>query len=85
MRNICDFPFFGGMNFSILSVNNIAPTLSLLEMAEKESTALIYPETSEGAHAYAIGSHRHGPEIDEKLSAAIGRNITVSFTPHLIL
>ena len=50
----------------------------------KESTALIYPETAEGAHAYAIGSHRHGPEIDEKLSAALGRDITVSFTPHLI-
>ncbi|MCF6221189.1 MAG: N-acetyl-gamma-glutamyl-phosphate reductase, partial [Robiginitomaculum sp.] len=49
----------------------------------KESTALIYPETAEGAHAYAIGSHRHGPEIDEKLSAATGQNITVSFTPHL--
>jgi len=50
----------------------------------KESTALIYPETAEGAHAYAVGSHRHGPEIDEKLSAATGQNITVSFTPHLI-
>ncbi len=50
----------------------------------KESTALIYPETAEGAHAYAVGNHRHGPEIDEKLSAATGQNITVSFTPHLI-
>ncbi len=50
----------------------------------KESTALIYPETAEGAHAYAVGNHRHGPEIDEKLSAATGKNITVSFTPHLI-
>lgn len=50
----------------------------------KESTELIYPETAEGAHAYAVGNHRHGPEIDEKLSAATGRNITVSFTPHLI-
>ncbi len=50
----------------------------------KESTALIYPETAEGAHAYAIGSHRHGPEIDEKISAATGKKITVSFTPHLV-
>ena len=50
----------------------------------KESTALIYPETAEGAHAYAVGSHRHGPEIDEKLSAATGQDVTVSFTPHLI-
>ncbi len=50
----------------------------------KQSTALLYPETAEGAHAYAIGSHRHGPEIDEKISAAIGKDITVSFTPHLV-
>lgn len=50
----------------------------------KESTALIYPETAEGAHAYAVGNHRHGPEIDEKLSAVTNQNITVSFTPHLV-
>ncbi len=50
----------------------------------KENSALIYPEIAEGAHAYAVGNHRHGPEIDEKLSAIAGQNITVSFTPHLI-
>lgn len=50
----------------------------------KESKDLIYPEIAEGAHAYGIGNHRHGPEIDEKLSLATGRDITVSFTPHLL-
>jgi len=50
----------------------------------KESLAFMYPETAEGAHAYGVGTHRHGPEIDEKLGAALGRNITVSFTPHLL-
>ena len=50
----------------------------------KESTALIYPETAEGAHAYAIGTHRHGPEIDQALSLSAGRDVTVSFTPHLV-
>ncbi len=34
-------PFFGGMNSSILSLKNNAPTLSLLIMAEKLSTAAI--------------------------------------------
>jgi len=50
----------------------------------KESTAFMYPETAEGAHAYGVGTHRHAPEIDEKLGAALGRDITVSFTPHLL-
>ncbi len=50
----------------------------------KENTAFMYPETAEGAHAYGVGTHRHGPEIDAQLSTALGRNITVSFTPHLL-
>jgi len=50
----------------------------------KENLAFMYPETAEGAHAYAVGDHRHGPEIDEKLGVSLGRNITVSFTPHLL-
>ncbi len=50
----------------------------------KESTALLYPETAEGAHAYGIGTHRHGPEIDQMLSTVTGADIKVSFTPHLV-
>ena len=50
----------------------------------KESTALLYPETAEGAHAYGIGVHRHGPEIDQALTKACGEDIKVSFTPHLL-
>jgi len=50
----------------------------------KESTALLYSETAEGAHAYGIGVHRHGPEIDQILSNQNGAPIQVSFTPHLI-
>ena len=50
----------------------------------KQAQSLIYPEVAEGAHAYALGNHRHGPEIDEKLSKAWGDTVQVSFTPHLI-
>lgn len=50
----------------------------------KESTALIYPEVAEGAHAYGIGVHRHGPEIDQAVSRVAGKAVTVSFTPHLV-
>ena len=39
-------PFFGGMNFSTLSLKNNAPTLSLLISAENASTAAISASTS---------------------------------------
>ncbi len=50
----------------------------------KATQALIYPEIAEGAHAYGLGAHRHGPEIDAQLSLAANREICVSFTPHLL-
>ncbi len=41
-------------------------------------------ESRESVHAYKVGSHRHTPEIEQELSAAAGRPVTVTFTPHLI-
>jgi N-acetyl-gamma-glutamyl-phosphate reductase len=42
-----------------------------------------YPEVNEGFMAYKVGTHRHTPEIEQELSALAGKQITVSFTPHL--
>ena len=50
----------------------------------KTSAGLIYSEVSDGAHAYSVGVHRHGPEIDQILSHVAKSKIEVSFTPHLI-
>jgi N-acetyl-gamma-glutamyl-phosphate reductase len=44
----------------------------------------LFAEVSEGVHAYAIGRHRHAPEIDQELSQAAGRDLKVVFTPHLM-
>jgi N-acetyl-gamma-glutamyl-phosphate reductase len=44
----------------------------------------LYCEANEGVGAYGIGNHRHCPEIEQGLSGAANRNVTVSFTPHLI-
>ena len=41
IRKICLRPFFGGMNFSILSEKKITPILSLFCMAEKANVAAI--------------------------------------------
>lgn len=46
--------------------------------------AMLFSEVNEGVHAYGIGSHRHGPEIEQGLSEAAGRDVMVSFTPHLM-
>jgi len=44
----------------------------------------LFAEVSEGINAYGVASHRHMPEIEQGLSVAAGREIKVSFTPHLM-
>ena len=46
--------------------------------------ASLFAEVAEGIHAYGVARHRHAPEIEQELSAAAGRPVTVNFTPHLI-
>jgi N-acetyl-gamma-glutamyl-phosphate reductase len=41
-----------------------------------------YPNCSDSVSPYAVTTHRHGPEIQEKLSKF--GNAKVSFTPHLV-
>jgi N-acetyl-gamma-glutamyl-phosphate reductase len=45
---------------------------------------MLFSEVSEGFHAYGVGHHRHMAELDQELSLAAGRDVIVSFTPHLV-
>lgn len=45
---------------------------------------LLFAEADGGFSAYAIGTHRHIPEIEQGLSEAAGEAVRVSFTPHLV-
>jgi N-acetyl-gamma-glutamyl-phosphate reductase len=45
---------------------------------------MLFSEVSEGFHAYGVGHHRHMAELDQEFSKAAGRNVVVSFTPHLV-
>jgi len=45
---------------------------------------LMYSAIDESVAAYAIGTHRHRPEIEMGLELASGTAPTVSFTPHLV-
>jgi N-acetyl-gamma-glutamyl-phosphate reductase len=43
-----------------------------------------YPECNESISAYAVGNHRHTPEIEQVLSDVAGKPVSVVFTPHLV-
>jgi len=45
---------------------------------------MLFSEVSEGFHAYGVGHHRHMSELDQEFSLAAGREVVVSFTPHLV-
>ena len=46
--------------------------------------ANLFCEAGESASAYAVGHHRHMPEIEQQLGLAFGREVRVGFTPHLV-
>ncbi len=46
--------------------------------------AMLFSEVSEGFNAYGVGRHRHMAELDQEFSLAAGREVIVTFTPHLV-
>lgn len=43
-----------------------------------------YPELNEGFTAYKVASHRHTPEMEQTLSHIAGREVKLTFVPHLL-
>lgn len=43
----------------------------------------LFLECNENARAYAVGTHRHTPEIEGELSRLAGADVRVTFVPHL--
>ena len=46
--------------------------------------AMLFSEVSEGFNAYGVGHHRHMAELDQEFSKAAGKDVTATFTPHLL-
>jgi N-acetyl-gamma-glutamyl-phosphate reductase len=46
--------------------------------------ANLFAEVAEAVHPYAIGAHRHMPEIEQEIAARAGTPVRISFTPHLV-
>ena len=44
----------------------------------------LFSEAGEGLSPYAVGTHRHSPEIEQEIGVAAGGPVTLNFTPHLI-
>ena len=48
------------------------------------SIPTLFCESNESIKAYGVTSHRHTPEIEQELSKAAQKELTISFTPHLV-
>ena len=60
---------------------DLATGVSGAGRAAKEGT--LHAEVSEGFHAYNIARHRHLAEFDQEFSKFTGRDVRVTFVPHL--
>lgn len=50
----------------------------------KPDLPLHFAELQGNVKAYKVACHRHTPEIEQELSRCIGREVLVTFTPHLV-
>lgn len=63
----------------------VADCLSGVSGAGRSARAdLMFGAVDEGVRAYAVGTHRHRPEIEMALDARLGGEHRVVFTPHLV-
>ena len=44
----------------------------------------LFAEVNDNFRAYKVGNHRHVPEMEQEISAALGRDIALMFVPHLL-
>ena len=51
---------------------------------KKADTSLLFAEVNESLRAYGAPKHRHLSEIEQELSIAAGKNVVISFVPHLM-
>jgi N-acetyl-gamma-glutamyl-phosphate reductase len=50
----------------------------------KAELRLLFGEISDNMYAYGVPKHRHLGEIEQELSLAAGKEVTISFTPHIV-
>jgi len=50
----------------------------------KLETRLLFGEINDNMYAYGVPKHRHLGEIEQELSLAAGKKVTITFVPHLV-
>jgi N-acetyl-gamma-glutamyl-phosphate reductase len=51
---------------------------------KKAADALMFTQVNEDFKAYKVNAHQHAPEMNQELSKLSGKNINVTFVPHLL-
>lgn len=74
------------LNYKLIEVDSIIvdSKSGISGAGPKPKDTTHYPNRESNLVAYNIGKHRHTPEIEQELSAVAGKDVTVTFTPHLI-
>jgi len=68
----------------LIDLNLVADTKSGVTGAGRgASVGTLYSEVSDSFKAYAVGGHRHHPEISQNLSLAASSAVDLTFVPHL--
>jgi N-acetyl-gamma-glutamyl-phosphate reductase len=44
----------------------------------------LFIDSNEDMRAYALGGHKHRPEMEQELTAAIGKSVRITFVPHVL-
>jgi N-acetyl-gamma-glutamyl-phosphate reductase len=44
----------------------------------------LFAEVNDNFRPYKVGNHRHAPEMEQEISATLGRDVAVLFVPHLL-
>lgn len=79
-------PILPLLRAGLIEANDIiADSLSGVSGAgRKAEVDYLFVECNESMRPYGIPKHRHLSEIEQELSVAAGRSVTIQFTPHLI-
>ena len=84
----CILPLFPLLKTGAISTNNIViNAMSGVTGAGRNLKApFMYAECNESSRPYGVTGHRHLPEIEQELKAALtnNKNVSVNFIPHLI-
>ena len=79
-------PLIPLLNAGLLETDTIvANSMSGVSGAgRKADISLLFCECNESARAYGLPKHRHLSEVEQELSLAAGKEVVITFIPHLI-